>query len=120
MYEIYFFKDNRGRQPIKEYLLELAGRTDKNSRIKLNKIQEYMEVLVSNGTRAGLPYTRHLEGKIWELRPLADRFLFAAVVENRIILLHHFVKKTQKTPPQEIEQAKRNLKAYLERTDSDE
>jgi phage-related protein len=34
-------------------------------------------------------------------------------------LLHHFVKKTNKTPPREIEQAKRNKKDFLERSDCD-
>jgi len=33
------------------------------------------------------------------------------------ILLHHFTKKTNKTPPQEIKQAKRNLADYIERND---
>jgi phage-related protein len=120
MYKIYFYKDSRGHQPIKEYILELAAKQDKSSRIKLNKIQEYMEVLQANGTRAGIPYVKHLDGKIWELRPLSDRILFAAWVDDKIILLHHFTKKTQKTPSREVEQAKRNLKAFLERTDLDE
>ena len=120
MYKLYFYKDSRGRQPIKEYLIELASKKDKDSRIKLKKIHEYLEVLESNGTRAGVPYVKRLDDKIYELRPLADRILFAAWVGNRFILLHHFVKKTQKTPPREIEQARRNLKAFLEREDSDE
>ena len=88
--------------------------------LALKKIHEYLEVLESNGTRAGVPYVKRLDDKIYELRPLADRILFAAWVGNRFILLHHFVKKTQKTPPREIEQARRNLKAFLEREDSDE
>jgi len=37
--------------------------------------------------------------------------------DNRFILLHHFVKKTQKTPPREIDQAKRNLADFIERND---
>ena len=120
MYDIRFYKDSRGRQPIKEYLIELASKKDKDSRIKLNKIHEYLQVLAENGTRAGRPYVKHLDDEIWELRPLADRILFAAWVEDKIILLHHFVKKTQKTPQQEIKQAKRNLKAFLGRMDADE
>ena len=40
MYKIYFYKDSRGRQPIKEYLIELASKKDKDSRIKLKKIHE--------------------------------------------------------------------------------
>ncbi|MCI9320952.1 MAG: hypothetical protein HFH05_12875 [Lachnospiraceae bacterium] len=57
---------------------------------------------------------RNLDGEIWELRPLRNRFLYAYYKDNRFIILHRFLKKTQKTPKREIEQAKRNLQDYLE------
>ena len=63
---------------------------------------------------------KHLDGEIWELRPLRDRILFAGVVGGKFVLLHQFLKKTQKTPKREIEQAKKELEDYLERSDSDE
>jgi len=65
--------------------------------------------------RIGKPYVTHLEGEIWELRPLRDRILFAAIVGGRFILLHSFMKQTQKTPAREIEQAKRELADFIER-----
>jgi phage-related protein len=58
---------------------------------------------------------KHLEGEIWELRPIRDRILFAAWTENRFVLLHQFMKKTQKTPRREIEQAKNNLADFIAR-----
>lgn len=36
------------------------------------------------------------------------------------VLLHHFIKKTQKTPKREIDQAKRYLKDFKEREERDE
>ena len=60
------------------------------------------------------------EDEIWELRPLRDRILFVAWVDGSFVLLHHFVKKTQKTPRREIEKAKRELKDLKERGLSDE
>lgn len=57
----------------------------------------------------GEPYIKHLEADIWELRPIRDRILFVAWKGNSFVLLHHFVKKTQKTPRREIEKAKREL-----------
>ena len=39
---------------------------------------------------------------------------------NGFVLLHHFVKKTQKTPKREIEQAKRELADWIERGGTDE
>ena len=120
MFEIIFYKDKNGKEPVLEYMQALAGRKDKDSRVKFNKIQEYMQALANYGTSAGMPYMRHLEGGIWELRPIRDRILFAAWDGQRFVLLHHFVKKTQKTPQREIEQAKRNLEKTKERGVDDE
>ena len=79
-----------------------------------------MQILETYGTRAGEPYMKHLDSGIWELRPIDDRVLFAYWENDTFILLHHFVKKTNKTPPREIDQAKRNLKEFLERSKENE
>ena len=120
MYQVYFYEDKSGRAPVLEYLRELMGKKDKDSRIKAQKIGDYIEILREYGTRAGEPYIKHLEGEIWELRPIRDRILFAAWNGSDFVLLHCFVKKTQKTPPREIERAKKNLSEYRKRSDSDE
>ncbi|WP_276839672.1 type II toxin-antitoxin system RelE/ParE family toxin [Anaerovibrio lipolyticus] len=41
--------------------------------------------------------------------------LFAGWVDGAFVLLHSFIKKTKKTPKQEIEQAKRELLDFKER-----
>ena len=66
MHDIYFYKDRNGNEPVKEYLAELAAKKDKDSRIKLNKIRDYMKTLSVYGTQAGEPYMKHLDGEIWE------------------------------------------------------
>jgi phage-related protein len=63
---------------------------------------------------------KHITGDIWELRPIRDRFLFFAWQGDSFVILHQFIKKTQKTPDNEIEQAKRNMKDYIERSKQDE
>lgn len=115
MHKIYFYKGRNGNEPVFEYLKELASKKDKNSRINANKIGDYIEILSRYGTQAGEPYIKHLDGEIWELRPLRNRVLFVAWVNGSYVLLHHFIKKTQKTPPKEIEKAKRELADLLER-----
>ena len=115
MHDIYFYKDRNGNEPVKEYLAELAAKKDKDSRIKLNKKRDYMKTLSVYGTQAGEPYIKHLDGEIWELRPLRDRILFVAWVNGSYVLLHQFMKKTQKTPAREIEKAKRELADIVER-----
>ncbi len=117
MFKIVFYQDVDGNQPVRDYLFELQSKNNKDSRIKLNKIQDYLSVLTQHGTTAGIPYVKHISGDIWELRPLRDRFFFFCLKGDKFVLLHHFVKKTQKTPAREIEQAKRNLKDLIERID---
>ena len=117
---IYFYKNKNGNEPVLDYMRELACRKSKASRIKLNKLNDYIELLSQHGTRAGEPYIKHLEDEIWELRLLRDRILFVAWIDGSFVLLHHFVKKTQKTPRREIEKAKRELKDLKERGLSDE
>ena len=120
MYHIYFYEDRNGKNPIQEYLQELANKQNKDSRIKLNKIRDYLKALSEYGTQAGEPYIKHIDGEIWEIRPIKDRILFAAWDGKSFVLLHHFVKKTQKTPQREIERAKRNLNDYRERSKGNE
>jgi phage-related protein len=113
--EIVFYKDKNGNEPVLQYIDDLGQRTDKSSRIKFNKIQEYIQVLSEYGTQAGEPYIKHIDGEIWELRPIRGRIFFAVLNDSEFILLHYFFKKTQKTPAREIEQAKRELSDFRER-----
>ncbi len=115
MYGIHFYKDRNGVAPVYEYLQELRGKTDKSSRIKINKINDYILRLQEEGTFAGYPYVKHIEGDIWELRPLKDRIFFVAWFNESFVLLHQFRKETQKTPPREIEKARREYADLKER-----
>lgn len=109
MHEIHFYKDPKGNEPVLEFIKELASKDDKNSRINLKKINDYIEILRKYGTLYGEPHIKHLEGELWELRPMKNRIIFAAWINGSYVLLHHFVKKTQKTPKREMDQAKREL-----------
>lgn len=120
MHEIHFYRDRNGKEPVAEYLTELSKKKDKDSRIKLTKIRDYIQMLSQYGTQAGEPYIKHLDGDIWELRPLRDRILFVAWVNGSYVLLHHFMKQTQKTPAREIDKAKRELADLKERSADNE
>ncbi len=115
MHKIYFYKDKHGNEPVADYLKKLASKKDKDSRIKLNKIRDYVKILSEFGTHAGEPYVKHIDGSIWELRPLRDRILFVAWINDSYVLLHHFMKKTQKTPAREILKAKNEFADLVER-----
>ena len=115
MYKIIFYEDKKGNTPVLEYIESLAVRDDQESAKKFNRIMDYIYKLQDGGTRIGSDYVKHLDGEIWELRPIKDRILFAAWIENSFILLHHFRKDTQKTPRSEIEKAQRELADFKER-----
>ena len=122
MYEIIFYKDKNDNSPIESYIYELSQKQhSKDARIKLKKILEYIGQLKAYGVSAGKPAIDHITGTdLFELRPTTDRIFFAYWKDDTFILLHHFAKKTQKTPPREIEQALRNLKDFLERAEKNE
>lgn len=76
MYEIEFYENPEGFSKIKEYIMQLrvTSEFNKDSRINFNKIVAYFDLLQEMGTRIGEPVTKRLEGEIWELRPLRNRF----------------------------------------------
>ena len=118
MYEIIFYRSRNGKSEIEQYLDELAkkAQTSKTDRINRIKILSYLNALSEYGTRIGQPIVKHIEGNIWELRPLSNRIFFFYWKDNKFVLLHHFIKKSQKTPARELEQARLTLKDFLERS----
>jgi phage-related protein len=60
------------------------------------------------------PHAKHLEGKLWELRVSAAegtaRGLYVTMEGRRVVVLHVFEKKTQKTPRRAIELAFERMK----------
>ena len=42
MYEITIYTDKKGRSPVRDFVVELSSKNDKDSRIRLNKIRDYV------------------------------------------------------------------------------
>jgi len=117
VFEVRFYRDKNGKSEISEYLKELKerGKTSKAERVNHDKILAYIIALKQYGTFIGLPVVKHIDGNLWELRPLANRIFFFYWKDNIFVLLHYFIKKTKKTPPREIEQARANMEDFIER-----
>lgn len=96
MYDVEIYKDKNGKSEIEEYITNLQNKKSKDSKIKVNKILAYIRLLREHGLSLGVPYIKHLDNEIWELRPLRDRILFAYFDNNKFILLSYFMKQTQK------------------------
>ena len=120
MYKVRFYKDRKGEQPALAYLEALLKKTDKDSRIRARKIQEYINILSQYGTYIGEPIVKHIEDNLWELRPARDRVLFVAWHNNGYVLLHAFEKHTPKTPENEKKRAREEYKDLKERSVEDE
>ena len=77
--------------------------------------QRIVELIQSHGLeRVREPYVKHLEGALWEMRLKGRsgiaRAVYVTAVGRRIVVVHVFAKKTQKTPRREIEMALKRAK----------
>lgn len=117
MYEIVFYVDDKGNSPVEKFIRELDTKAlkSKQDKIVLKQIIHQINILENLGTRAGENFTKYIEGDIWELRPGERRVLFSVWIDNKIVLLHMFHKKTNKTPKKEIDKAIREMSDWLSR-----
>ena len=60
---------------------------------------------------------KHIDGNLWEPRPLANRIFFFYWKDDKFVLVHHYIKKSQKAPKKELDIARKKIKDYLERND---
>lgn len=114
-YKVEFYEDEHGNCPIADWLRELDRNRCKDNQIMLKKIYYQIERLEHEGLSIGEPIVKRVDSQIWELRPLPNRIFFGSLRGNRFILLHQFRKNTNKTPRQEIDQAKREYRSWQER-----
>jgi phage-related protein len=116
-YVVDFYQKANNKSPVQDYIDDLLSKNDKDSKIKYKKILAYIEMLEEFGTISGKPYVDFIIDEIWELRPSGVRiFFFWDSNKMKFILLHYFIKKTQKTPINEINQARNNMRDYLNRS----
>ena len=85
-------------------------------RAKLTRIVELIEMFGLENVHE--PYIKHIEGKIWEMRMKGKdnigRALYVTAKGRRIVILHAFIKKTQKMPNKAKRLAQERLKELKE------
>ena len=83
------------------------------------KLVGLLQILQEKGNLLREPYSKHLDNGIFEIRGKVGtnitRVLYFFYYDNKIILKNGFVKKTNKTPVNEIKLAKMRRKVYLDR-----
>ncbi len=87
--------------------LEQKAERNKDARIQLRQIMFHIDLLTDLGTRCSNEYVEYIRGDIWQIRPGNNRILLFSWKNNKVVLLHSFRKKTNKTPTREIERAER-------------
>ena len=101
---VVFFRLDSGREPVRDWLKSLDRESQK-------VIGEDIKTL-QFGWPIGMPLARKLADNLWELRsgiPSGIARTFFTLYAQRIVLLHGFVKKVQRTPTKELATAKRRL-----------
>ncbi|MBR0095678.1 MAG: type II toxin-antitoxin system RelE/ParE family toxin [Synergistaceae bacterium] len=113
-FEVIYYNKKNGDSPAKDFLDSLDEKMAAKMLRAINRLEEA-------GASLREPYSKPLGDGIFELRTQFStdiaRVLYFFIINNRAVLTHGFIKKTQKTPPQEIEKAKRYRKDYLQRSE---
>ena len=108
--EVIFFRTAAGGEPVRDWLRSLDPVEDRKQIGVDIKTVEF-------GWPIGMPVCRPLGDGLYEVRSdLAGnkigRVLFYIDIRGRMVLLHGFIKKTQKTPPSDLELARKNKRLH--------
>ena len=100
--QVLFYKTQSGKEPVREWLKSL---THDDKKIIGEDIKT-----VQFGWPIGMPVVRKLDKGLWEVRSRLNKRIARIIftVENdAMVLLHGFIKKSQKTPKDDLELAKK-------------
>ena len=101
-----FFRTEAGGEPVRDWLKALPSAEDRK------RIGEDIKT-VEFGWPIGMPVCKPLGQGIYEVRTSLVRNRIARVLfyidkKSRMVLLHGFIKKTQRTPDEDLELARTN------------
>ena len=114
-FSVEFYTKSNGEKPAKEFILSL------DNKMKA-KVLGIIDILEEKGNFLKELYSKHLTDGIFEIRGKVgsdiSRVLYFFYYGKRIVLTNGFIKKTQKTPEQQIKLAKEYRKDFLERVEN--
>ncbi len=103
---VRFYRTALGKEPVLEWLRSLDRGDRRAIGLDLMRVQF--------GGPIGMPLVRSLKDGLWEVRStlLSQRIarLILCFHQGTLIVLHGFIKKTRKTPPEDLALAKRRMK----------
>ena len=111
-FEVIFYEKENGDCPVEQFINSL----DVKMRAKMVGL---LELLEEKGNQLREPYSKPIDDGIFEIRCKVGnnitRVLYFFYYEGKIILTNGFIKKTQKTSPEEIKLAKERRADFKER-----
>jgi len=112
VWNIEYYESGAGKVPVAEFIDSLTVRSKARIARTLDLLEEF-------GIHLGMPYARHLEEQLWELRVRHGRnryrIIYFLATGETFVLLHGFIKKTGPVPRGAIETALRRRQDYLSR-----
>jgi phage-related protein len=102
-----FFETESGNQPVRDFILERTREDRKDIGSDIFTVQKKFPL--------GLPLVEKLDTDLWEVRshiPDGICRIFFTIYQETMVLLHGFVKKSQKIPLKEMETAKKRLAEF--------
>jgi len=110
MLPVVFYRTGVGNEPIREWLRSLSDKDSKTIGVDLKTVQF--------GWPLGMPLCRPLGNGLWEVRSRLSGNRIARLMfflkDGSICVVNGFIKKTQKTPPEELEQARKRMKEWCD------
>ena len=107
--QVVFFETKNKKQPVREFILSLTQDDRKTIGADIFVVQKTFPL--------GLPLVRKMGSHLWEIRNTISQGIvriFFTIENDFLILLHGFLKKTQKTPDKELAVALARLKEFEE------
>jgi phage-related protein len=103
---VVFYRTGQGGEPVRDWLRELS--------IEDRRRAGHDLALVQYGWPVGMPLCRSLGGGFWEVRSNLSSRRIARVLfflhEGQIAVVHGFIKKTPRTPSDDIALARRRMR----------
>ena len=116
MWKLDFYKNDKGKNVVLEFIKKLPKKH------KAKALRE-IDLLEELGTKIKEPHVKKIEDKLWELRiqasPDISRIFYFIAEQKTIVLLHGFIKKTEKTPEREKNIARKRMIDYLRRKNNE-
>ena len=112
MWEVEYYETRKGKRPAQEFIDNLDARSKA-------KIARTIDLLEQFGIDLGMPYAKHINEELWELRTRVGtnqyRVIYFLFTGKVFILLHGFAKKSGRIPERELKIARSRQYDFLSR-----